>query len=36
MGRGGHPDEVAALIVYLAGDGASYVTGANINVAGGR
>jgi|MEHZ01.5.fsa_nt_MEHZ011533150.1_2 NAD(P)-dependent dehydrogenase (short-subunit alcohol dehydrogenase family) len=36
MGRGGHPDEVAALILYLAGDGASYVTGANINVAGGR
>jgi NAD(P)-dependent dehydrogenase (short-subunit alcohol dehydrogenase family) len=36
MGRGGRADEVAAVILYLAGDGASYVTGANINVAGGR
>lgn len=36
MGRGGEASEVAELILYLASDGASYVTGANVNVAGGR
>jgi len=36
IGRGGEAAEVAALILYLAGEGASYVTGANINIAGGR
>ena len=36
MQRGGTPDEVADLILYLAGDASSYVTGSLINVSGGR
>jgi 2-hydroxycyclohexanecarboxyl-CoA dehydrogenase len=35
LGRSGEPDEVAAAIVFLAGDGASYVTGQTLNVSGG-
>lgn len=34
--RLGEPDEVAAVIVFLASDAASYVTGACINVDGGH
>ena len=36
MGRGGEPDEVAALIVWLMSDEASYVTGTTVDVSGGR
>jgi NAD(P)-dependent dehydrogenase (short-subunit alcohol dehydrogenase family) len=36
MGRAGEPDEIAKAIVWLAGDEASYVTGATIDVTGGR
>jgi NAD(P)-dependent dehydrogenase (short-subunit alcohol dehydrogenase family) len=36
MGRGGHAEEVAAAVVWLLSDAASYVTGAVIDVAGGR
>ncbi len=36
MGRGGEPHEIAAAIVWLASDEASYVTGAFIDVSGGR
>jgi NAD(P)-dependent dehydrogenase (short-subunit alcohol dehydrogenase family) len=36
LGRGGEPHEIAAAIVWLAGDDASYVTGAFIDVGGGR
>lgn len=36
MGRLGTPEETASAIVYLASDEASYLTGANINVAGGQ
>ena len=36
MGRGGEPDEVAALIVWLLSDEASYVTGTTVDVSGGR
>lgn len=36
MGRGGYADEVAAAILFLAGDESSYVTGSNIDVSGGR
>ncbi|MEM7437250.1 MAG: SDR family oxidoreductase [Myxococcota bacterium] len=36
MQRGGAPEEVADLILYLAGDRSSYVTGSLINVSGGR
>ena len=36
MGRGGTADEVARAIVWLLSDEASYVTGAMLDVAGGR
>ncbi len=36
MGRGGEPEEVANMILWLAGNEASYVSGALIDVAGGR
>jgi NAD(P)-dependent dehydrogenase (short-subunit alcohol dehydrogenase family) len=36
MQRGGRPDEVAATIAWLCSDEASYVTGAIVDVSGGR
>ncbi len=36
MQRGGHVDEVAHAIVWLLSDEASYITGACLDVAGGR
>jgi NAD(P)-dependent dehydrogenase (short-subunit alcohol dehydrogenase family) len=36
MGRGGEPVEVANAIVWLCSDEASYVTGALVDVSGGR
>jgi NAD(P)-dependent dehydrogenase (short-subunit alcohol dehydrogenase family) len=36
MKRAGTADEVAAAIVYLLSDAASYTTGAILNVSGGR
>jgi NAD(P)-dependent dehydrogenase (short-subunit alcohol dehydrogenase family) len=36
MRRGGEADEVAAAIVWLCSDAASYVTGALLDVSGGR
>lgn len=36
LGRAGRPEEVAAAIVWLLGDSASYTTGAILDVAGGR
>jgi NAD(P)-dependent dehydrogenase (short-subunit alcohol dehydrogenase family) len=35
LGRQGTPEEVAAAVVFLASDEASYVTGANLNLSGG-
>jgi NAD(P)-dependent dehydrogenase (short-subunit alcohol dehydrogenase family) len=36
MGRVGQPSEVASAIVWLCSDEASYVTGAILDVSGGR
>jgi NAD(P)-dependent dehydrogenase (short-subunit alcohol dehydrogenase family) len=36
MGRAGEANEVAAAILWLLGDGASYCTGSILDVAGGR
>ncbi len=36
MGRGGSAEEVAEAVVWLMSDAASYVTGALVDVAGGR
>jgi 3-oxoacyl-[acyl-carrier protein] reductase len=35
VGRMGEPDEVAALVAYLAGDEAGFVTGASLTIDGG-
>jgi acetoacetyl-CoA reductase len=32
----GEPDEVAALVAYLASDDAGFLTGANIAINGGQ
>jgi 3-oxoacyl-[acyl-carrier protein] reductase len=36
LGRLGNPDDVAAAVLYLASEGASYVTGTTLDINGGR
>ena len=36
MGRAGRPDEIASAVAWLCSDEASYVTGAIVDVSGGR
>jgi enoyl-[acyl-carrier-protein] reductase (NADH) len=35
LGRLGHPEDIAAVVVYLAGPDASWLTGQNIRADGG-
>ncbi|WP_329191772.1 MULTISPECIES: SDR family oxidoreductase [unclassified Streptomyces] len=36
LGRFGRPQEIAAMVTFLAGDGATYITGAEFSVDGGH
>jgi 3-oxoacyl-[acyl-carrier protein] reductase len=35
LGRAGRPEDVAAAVVFLASEGAAYITGQIIHVSGG-
>ena len=36
VGRLGEPDEIAALIGFVAGDAAGFLTGSNLSINGGQ
>jgi 3-oxoacyl-[acyl-carrier protein] reductase len=36
LGRMASPEDIAAAVLWLCSDEASYITGASINVSGGR
>jgi NAD(P)-dependent dehydrogenase (short-subunit alcohol dehydrogenase family) len=36
LGRVGHPEEIAALVLFLASEEASWITGATYSIDGGR
>jgi acetoacetyl-CoA reductase len=36
VGRLGKPDEIAALVTYLASDDAGFITGSNVAINGGQ
>ena len=36
LGRFGRPEEIAATVAFLAGDGAAYITGFEFSVDGGH
>jgi 3-oxoacyl-[acyl-carrier protein] reductase len=35
LGRFGEPEEIASVVVFLCGQGASYLTGQTLNIDGG-
>lgn len=36
VGRLGQPDEIAALVAFIASDAAAYMTGSNVSMNGGQ
>lgn len=36
LGRYGHPEEIAELVLFLSSDAASFITGSALTIDGGR